>query len=189
MAFARDSASQVGDGRGPIPIRNGRAFNQLALQFAPESPVVLRAGDSRLGVQVDLFNNLLVPSPRGAVVREDYEEQRLTVSWREGIGRETEVEVFLPVRYRNGGFMDQLLRVWHRLLAHGAGDLADRNRDHELVSDGLRLCRGGHRGRRHDRANGGRSHPADREPSPRPEGAGPMIVTIFVGLLVVLFVA
>lgn len=102
--------------RGPIPVRNGRPYNQLALQFAPESPDALPKGSSRFGAQLDVFNNLLVPTTRGALVYEDFEEQRLTLSWREGIGQGGELAVFLPIRARNGGLLDPLMRLWHRWL-------------------------------------------------------------------------
>jgi hypothetical protein len=102
--------------RGPIPIRNGRAYDQLALQFLPETGDVLDLGKSKFGAQIDVINNLLVPSVRGAAVQEDFEEQRLTLSWRVGVAPRTEVAVFLPIRYRNGGFLDELLIGWHNLV-------------------------------------------------------------------------
>ena len=102
------------EARGPIPIRNGRAYNQLVLQFAPESADILAPGKSRFGIQFDVFNNLLIPVPRGAAVEEDYEEQRLLLSLRKGLGRGTEFAIYVPIRYRNGGFIDEMLSVWHR---------------------------------------------------------------------------
>ncbi len=113
--------------RGPIPIRNGRAFNQLVLQFVPESPDTLSSGKTKLGLQFDIFNNLLIPNPRGSSVEEDYEEQRLLLSWRKGLGHGSEMGVFLPIRYRNGGFMDGLLREWH-----GLWGIPNRTRDDRL---------------------------------------------------------
>jgi hypothetical protein len=118
--------------RGPIPVRNARAYNQLALQFMPESPDSLAKGAMRFGAQLDLINNLLAPTARGALVIEDFEEQRLTLSWREGVGRGSEVAVFVPIRYRNGGFMDPLMTLWHRWLS-----VPGRNRDNPFGRESL----------------------------------------------------
>jgi hypothetical protein len=131
-ARAQDLAADGREWRGPIPIRNGRPYNQLALQFTPESADVPGAGKSSFGAQLDIFNNLLVPSPRGTVVLEDFEEQRLTLSWRKGIGHGAEIAIFAPIRYRDGGFLDPLMSVWHRLLG-----LRDRNRDNPLGRDAI----------------------------------------------------
>ncbi|HZP80205.1 MAG TPA: DUF3187 family protein [Chthonomonadaceae bacterium] len=100
--------------RGPMPVRNGRPYNLLFLQFTPELPDTLPAGGTRFGLHLDVFNNLLAPLPQGgATVQEDNETQRLLFSWRQGLGRRTELGVFVPALWRNGGFLDPFLSAWH----------------------------------------------------------------------------
>lgn len=102
--------------RGPITIRNARPYHLLFLQFLPESPDTLPPGKTRFDFQLDFINNLLLPNPDGgARVIEDNEMQRVTLSWRRGIAAGTELGVFVPILWRNGGFMDEILSWWHRI--------------------------------------------------------------------------
>ncbi len=106
---------EYGKPRGPIPIRDMRPYQLLFLQFLPESPDTTPARHMRFGLQFDVANNLLAPDPTGsATIVEDNETQRLLISWRRGIRRGEEVAVFLPIEWRNGGFMDGILRWYHR---------------------------------------------------------------------------
>ncbi|HXG23370.1 MAG TPA: DUF3187 family protein [Chthonomonadales bacterium] len=103
--------------RGPIPTRNGRPYSLLFLQFFPESPDTLREGNHRFDLQLDVFNNMLVSSPmQGATVLEDHEIQRLRLTWRRGLNPHTELAVFVPILWRNGGFLDEIIRNWHSFL-------------------------------------------------------------------------
>lgn len=102
--------------RGPITLRNMRPYNLLFLQFIPESADTLPTGKNRYGLQLDVANNLLIPSAtQGIRVVEDNEIQRLTLSWRRGVAPDTEFGVFVPVLWRNGGFLDSILSAYHRL--------------------------------------------------------------------------
>ena len=90
-------------------------YSLLFLQFQPEGGDVLERKQTRLQFQFDLANNLLRPHPRnGALVREDNEYQRLFLSGRYGLGDRSELRLFVPLLYRNGGFMDQLIAGWHQ---------------------------------------------------------------------------
>jgi hypothetical protein len=105
--------------RDPLQIRNMRPYQTVFLQFMPESPRTLRPGLNRFNLQLDVANNMLAPAPGGGpIVAEDNEEQRVLLSWRYGVrfAGGSEVGVFVPVKWRNGGFLDEILRVWHRIL-------------------------------------------------------------------------
>lgn len=104
-----------GKPQGPIPLRDPRPANLLFLQFLPNNALPLPAGQVRLSLQLDLINNLLIPSPAlGATVVEDNEYQRITFSWRRGLPHNTEVAVYIPVEWRNEGILDGLIRAYHR---------------------------------------------------------------------------
>ena len=111
--------------RGPIAIRDMRPYNLLFLQFLPESADVLPRKADQFGLQFDVANNLLIPNPNGgATVVEDNEYQRLSFSWRHGIGKEMEAALFVPLLWRNGGFLDGILSGYHSLIGF-AGDSED----------------------------------------------------------------
>ena len=118
--------------RGPIAIRDMRPYNLLFLQFLPESGDTLRSGGTRFRLQLDVANNMLIPSPKqGATVVEDNEYQRVTFSWQHGLGRQTEIGVFLPLEWRNGGFTDGLIQAYHHLIGYAANqDDIPSGRDH-----------------------------------------------------------
>jgi hypothetical protein len=82
----------------------------------PEIPDTIGPGVSRYGWQLDVVNNLLLDTPApGATVVEDAEVQRALPHWRHGIGGRSEAAIYLPIQWRNGGFTDELIRLWHRL--------------------------------------------------------------------------
>ena len=122
---------EIGNEKEPVQLRNQRSYNLLFLQFAPETSDVLPKGRSRLSIQLDIANNLLIPSPvLGAKVIEDFETQRLQFGWRKGISNGNEIEVFLPVIWRNGGVLDGILNAYHRFInfkANQEDDPAGRN--------------------------------------------------------------
>jgi len=120
------------DGRGPIPLRDMRPYSLLFLQFLPEAPDVLPRRSSRYGLQIDVANNLLIPSPAGgATVVEDNEYQRLSFSWRRGLGGQTEFGLFVPILWRDGGFLDSIISAYHRLVGIPANaDDDPAGRDH-----------------------------------------------------------
>lgn len=101
---------------GPIPVRNRRPYHLLFLQFTPETGDILRPYGERFDLQLDVANNLLIPSPaQGARVIEDNEVQRLGFTWRRGIGHGVEIGVETSLLWRNGGFLDGILEGYHNL--------------------------------------------------------------------------
>ena len=117
--------------RGPIAVRDMRPYNLLFLQFLPESGDVLPRKAERFGLQFDVANNLLRPAlDDGPVVIEDNEYQRLSLSWRHGMGKETEIALYVPLLWRNGGFLDSILSSYHSLVGYnGAQDDNPAGRD------------------------------------------------------------
>jgi len=120
------------DFRGPIPIRDAGPFNLLFLQFVPESARTQPAHASRYDYQLDFINNTLIPSRTfGAQVIEDNEYQRLRAAWRYGIDARTEVGVFVPLEWRNGGVLDGIIKAYHHLVGLRADALdVPLGRDH-----------------------------------------------------------
>ncbi len=101
---------------GPIPVRNRRPYNLLFLQFTPETGDILLRRAERFDLQLDVANNLLIPSPsHGATVIEDNEVQRLGFTWRRGVGQGVEVGIESALLWRNGGILDGILGAYHRL--------------------------------------------------------------------------
>ena len=111
-----DSPAYV-EALGPIPVRNRRPYNLLFLQFAPETGDILLRRAERFDLQLDIDNNLLIPSPsQGATVVEDNEVQRLGFTWRRGAGHGVEFGMETSLLWRNGGLMDPILSGYHSLI-------------------------------------------------------------------------
>ena len=101
---------------GPLPAENARPLQQIFLHLPPQNPDVLAAHQSALGFQLDIANNLLVPNAdAGGAVQEDFETQRLLVSYRRGLGRGVEARLDAQISARNGGFEDAPIDAYHRL--------------------------------------------------------------------------
>jgi hypothetical protein len=100
--------------RGPIPIRDSLPFNLLFLQFTPETADTLPAHASRYDLQLNVISNLLIPSPSlGATVYIHDEYQQLKFAWRYGIDARTELGVFVPLEWRDGGFLGGIISGYH----------------------------------------------------------------------------
>jgi hypothetical protein len=128
----------VTDFRGPAEVRNERPYQLLFLDFTPQGGTTLEAGRSALAVHLDVGNDLLTPRPeldgsshQPATVIEDTETQRLSVAYRRGVGRRTEVGVQAFLIDRDGGVLDQLLQYYHELvgLTHASPDTPDGRHD------------------------------------------------------------
>lgn len=104
--------------QGPLAVENERPFQALFLHFAQENPDVLPRGAKRFGMQLDIANNLLIPTPgsNGEIVTEDFETQRLKISWRRGLGHKIELGLGTNLTARNGGFLDAPIEWYHNLL-------------------------------------------------------------------------
>ena len=109
---------------GPLPAENSRPLNQIFLHLPPQNPDVLARNQSALGVQLDIANNLLIPDlDAGGAVEEDFETQRLMLSYRRGLGRALEARLDAQLIARNGGVLDGFIQNYHDLFGlEGNGD-------------------------------------------------------------------
>lgn len=122
-------AAQAPEFRGPIPAENARPLQAVFFHFRPESPETLAPKSQKYGVQLDLANNLLIPSvgPNGEIVEEDFETQRLLLSYRKGWKNGWEFGGDAQIVARNGGILDAPIDLYHDLLGLG-GDNRGRGR-------------------------------------------------------------
>lgn len=118
LAQNEKAASAQSDWQGPLPVENERPLQVMFLHFSAENPDVLPRGAKRFGMQLDVANNLLlpVPGPGGEIVAEDFETQRLKVSWRHGLGGDWEWGIGTNLTARNGGVFDAPIELYHQLL-------------------------------------------------------------------------
>lgn len=138
-------------GQGPLPVRNGRTYQTLFLQFLPEPPSVRAKDGNIFDLQLDIASNLLLrEGPNGEQSIEDHEMQRLRFGWRKRLGSKVEFGAFLPLVWRNGGFLDEAIQAWHRLFRlpgeREPGGLLPRNHQARLLlrdSTGKTLVNGG----------------------------------------------
>lgn len=116
-ATALETTKPLDEWRGPLPLENERPFQALFLHLPPQNPDALPRGTARLSLQLDIANHFLIPipAPSGAGVTEDFETQRLKVTWRKGLGRDLELGVNTNLTARNGGFLDSTVDLVHDL--------------------------------------------------------------------------
>lgn len=89
-------------------------MNQIFLHLPPQNPDVLARNQTALGVQLDIANNLLIPAATpGGSVEEDFEMQRLLLSYRRGLGRDFEARLDAQLIARNGGILDGYIQGYH----------------------------------------------------------------------------
>lgn len=92
----------------------------------PEAPATLGQNRELFGAQFSASNTLLIPqTPQPQIVYEDCEDERLWLNWRRGLDNRTDLSVELPIVWRNGGFMDDVLTAFHRLTGIGTVDPDD----------------------------------------------------------------
>jgi len=130
LALSQNAGAQA-RWRGPLPVENQRPYQAVFLRFPAQNPEVLAKKQTRLGVQFDTANNLLIPGPsNGASVREDFETGRLKIGLRRGIGKEFEIGVSSQLFGRGGGYLDGAIDAYHGLLGLGGNGLdAPQGRD------------------------------------------------------------
>ncbi|MEJ5251665.1 MAG: DUF3187 family protein [Chthonomonadetes bacterium] len=124
--------------RAPFAVRNAEPLNVLFLQATPESAQVLPRGESRISLHLDVINHLLFDRAGDNRFEQDFEVQRLTMAYTTGLGNGWDVALYLPVLARNGGFLDELINVWHRWFGFkGGGRASYRNYQiHERITQG-----------------------------------------------------
>ncbi len=101
-----------------MPLENQRPLQPPILHFTAPNTDVLARGASQWDAQLDIANNLLLPNdgPQGQSVREDFETQRLKLSYARGLGGRWEIGTQANLTARNGGFLDAPIQAYHRLV-------------------------------------------------------------------------
>lgn len=122
--------------RAPFAVRNAEPLNVLFLQAPSESATVLRRGQNQTSLNLDVINHLLFDRAGDNLFEQDFEVQRLTIAYNAGLGNGWDVAVYLPVLARNGGFLDELINIWHRWFGlKGDGRASHRNYQiHERIT-------------------------------------------------------
>ena len=130
LLFAVPAQAQT-QWNGPLELENGRPFQAIFGHFSPQNPDVLAKNQTRIGAQLDIANNLLIPSSTsGNSVEEDFETQRLKLGFHRGIGRDLEMQFAAQIVARNGGILDAPIDFYHRLLGlEGNAEDNPRGRD------------------------------------------------------------
>jgi hypothetical protein len=78
-----------------------------------------------LRARLDIVNNLLTDTNAGKQYQTDFEEQRLYLHYTRGVGGGQEVSLQLSYIARNGGFLDPVVNVWHKMFGLKGGGRED----------------------------------------------------------------
>ena len=128
------AAHAQSDWRGPLPLENERPLQSAFLHFPARNPDILERNHTQWNAQLDIANDLLLPDngPQGQSVREDFETQRLKLSYTRGLGHKLEFGAQTNLTARNGGFLDAPIEAYHRLLG-----IAGNGRDNPVGRDNI----------------------------------------------------
>jgi len=133
------AARAAGDGvilpKGPLPVRNTEPTSTPFLLPLPTDASVLEKGRSRVDLNLDIPNTLVVVP--GVDYYVDFEEQRLWLGYARGLGGGQELGIRVPYIWRNGGGFDWFIDFWHRTFRMGAGgrQFAPRQQAYFFVRD------------------------------------------------------
>ena len=109
---------------GPIQTRNHRALSLSFLRFEPRSSL-LGPGERRWEFSITSANDFRFLDTVGGIVEEDYEVQRLGVTFRQGLKNGLEWSIEVPYLSRGGGFQDPIIDWWHANILHWNDSLRD----------------------------------------------------------------
>jgi hypothetical protein len=128
--------------RGPLEVRDDWLLAQPRLGLPPVSPDPLRAGQTRLSLDLAWGSDFgYEPGPAsGGHFLVDGEHRTLALELRRGLTPTLTVGVRLPLRWRGGGIMDGIIDWFHELtgLPGGARPLFPMDRLRVEGSDSLR---------------------------------------------------
>ncbi len=116
------------DPEGPVEIRDEQVLAQSRLTLPPIGPDTVPGGrwafrlgslrSNSFGWVQDIPGQM--PSDRRVLV--DGETHTLDLNVARGVGRNAQVAVRVPLRWRGGGFLDGLIDKWHQTLGLPDGD-------------------------------------------------------------------
>jgi hypothetical protein len=120
-AHAQQAEADTFAPKGPIPHRNSEPLNTLFLAPLPMDASVLPRNRGRLGARLDIVNNLLTDTGGGKEYQTDFEEQRLYLRYAHGLSGGQEISLQFAYIARNGGFLDPVVNVWHKMFGLKGG--------------------------------------------------------------------
>ncbi|MGQ9487221.1 MAG: DUF3187 family protein [Armatimonadota bacterium] len=119
---------ETNEWRSPLFVRNAEPLNMLFLQASPVSASQLSHRQVRVNLAVDVVNHLLFDRQGESLFEQDLKVKRVTLGYAVGVGDGWEFAASLPVLARNGGFLDELINLWHRWFdLKGGGRANHRN--------------------------------------------------------------
>lgn len=129
---------------GPVPMRNHHPLYLGLLLPPPEAASLV--DERRWEATLDYSNAFLFGTDKTWAVAHDYELAELAVTLRQPVGDRVEIGVRAPLYYQFAGFMDGLLRSWHKFVGvrgyAGQDDAPDYRYRQEVVYDDRDLIRG-----------------------------------------------
>lgn len=100
---------------GPIETRNYRSIALPFLRLEPRGPV-LASGQRAISIGLVDTNDFRRMSNGSLYLSEKYEYQRLQLRYRQSLGHRSDVTIDFSLISRDGGFMDPLIDIYHRLI-------------------------------------------------------------------------
>lgn len=127
VVFALTASISTAQDLGPIATRNHRALSLPFLRFEPR-PNLLGSGERLWEASWTSANDFRLLSQGSRSVTEDYEVQRLGITYRQGLNNGLEWSVELPWISRGGGFQDPIIDWWHANVLHWSDPQRDSTR-------------------------------------------------------------
>lgn len=102
--------------RGPVPARSNGPLSQAFLVLRPRSTETVAPGAAELRVLSAYSSVFEVGEGKNGSVSFDGEIWRTSAMLRVGLGRDTDLEVEVPIVYASSGFLDVFIEAWHAAL-------------------------------------------------------------------------
>jgi hypothetical protein len=101
---------------GPVETRNLRSLSVPFFRFTLREPVIAM-GDRRLEFGLDAANDIRFEAQGDRRTREDYEIDRLSTTYRQGLGKGWDLTIGGSLLHRgHGGTLDGFIAEYHRLV-------------------------------------------------------------------------
>lgn len=111
----------------PISTRNHRASSLAFLRFEPRGNLT-PVGHRKFEVSFVTANDFRYMTSSTGTVEEDYEVERLGLTYRAGLPGHLEWSIELPLVSRGGGFQDPIIDWWHANVLHWSDERRNSTR-------------------------------------------------------------
>jgi hypothetical protein len=115
--------------QSPFATANRQPLVQVYGLPDTESASLQTAGDSQLGLSLDIANSFSSNSGRNRAIFLDGESYRANLQWRYGWSEQFEMGLDIPYWLHDGGFMDSSIENFHELFDMDNGNREDYRRD------------------------------------------------------------